>query len=368
MHINRIIKGTSNIIAGNKTIINMQSNINKVHIENNTANDISKKLLKQIIQCNNKHTFIDLDKYKKAHQKLFNSVLHELISRDKLLKQSNNMFIDIDNDKLFNDLVNNMHMQTNNTYIERDKCTLPCDMLFKELKSNDIMHTQKSAGHKDHSANFINDTHARDINNDELLRNRILYHVNKIDNMQKCISKYQKDIASTLSTIYRNDIDTKFCKFKEVNDKFNILFDGFGNYIFNKKIVKEQIILDAKASINIKNYTPIFHSKYICISEIDEYLTDNIATMHNNIKNKKYNEVLALSKLIWSFIFKSIKRMPKHNKIKKANNANKEISNANDANKKIACNDSTNKQKTNGNATNKKVTNLINTSKKIVNV
>ena len=68
MHINRIIKGTSNIIAGNKTIINMQSNINKVHIENNTANDISKKLLKQIIQCNNTHTFIDLHKYKKAHQ------------------------------------------------------------------------------------------------------------------------------------------------------------------------------------------------------------------------------------------------------------------------------------------------------------
>ena len=52
-----------------------------------------------------------------------------------------------------------------------------------------------------------------------------------------------------------------------------------------KKIVKGQIILDAKASINIKNYTPIFDNKYICISEIDEYLTDNIATMHNNIKN-----------------------------------------------------------------------------------
>ena len=87
------------------------------------------------------------------------------------------MFIDIDNDKLSNDLVNDMHIQTNNTYIERDKCTLPCDMLFKELKSNDIMHKQKSAGHKDPSANFINDTHACGINNDELLRNHILYHV-----------------------------------------------------------------------------------------------------------------------------------------------------------------------------------------------
>ena len=69
MHINKIITGTSNIIAGNKTIINMQSNINKVHIENNTANDIGKKLFNQITQCNNKHTFIDLDKYKKAHKK-----------------------------------------------------------------------------------------------------------------------------------------------------------------------------------------------------------------------------------------------------------------------------------------------------------
>ena len=42
---------------------------------------------------------------------------------------------------------------------------------------NDIMHKQKSAGHKDPSANFINDTHACGINNDELLRNHILYHV-----------------------------------------------------------------------------------------------------------------------------------------------------------------------------------------------
>ena len=53
--------------------------------------------------------------------------------------------------------------------------------------------------------------------------------------MQKCISKYQKAITSTLSTIYCNDIDTKFYKLKEVNDKFNILFDDFGNYIFDKK-------------------------------------------------------------------------------------------------------------------------------------
>ena len=50
MHINKILKGTSNIIAGNKTIINMQGNIKKVHIENNTANDISKKLFNQITQ------------------------------------------------------------------------------------------------------------------------------------------------------------------------------------------------------------------------------------------------------------------------------------------------------------------------------
>ena len=51
---------------------------------------------------------------------------------------------------------------------------------------------QISAGHKESSANIINDTHTRDINIDELLYYHILNYANKINNMQKCISKNQK--------------------------------------------------------------------------------------------------------------------------------------------------------------------------------
>ena len=75
-------------------------------------------------------------------------------------------------------------------------------------------------------------------------------------------------------------------------------------------------------------YAPIFDNKYISLSEINEYLTDNITSVHNNIKNKKYNDVLALSKLIWDFVSMSINRMNKYN------NANKKINNINDAYKK----------------------------------
>ena len=54
------------------------------------------------------------------------------------------------------------------------------------------MYMQISAGHKESSANIINDTHTRDINNDELIHHHILNHANKINNMQKCISENKK--------------------------------------------------------------------------------------------------------------------------------------------------------------------------------
>ena len=270
MHLNRIKNNNDN----NKDICKEMNNtrpvvicdnikntnkklINKVHIENNSGNTITKKthikvfnnVSKKVKSINNTHA--DYDKYKK----LFNNVL-------KQIKQ-----------------VTKVHTKTSNAFIDLDMCKEAHKKLFinvlNELKSNN-MHIQKSAGHKDSSANIINEVHIRDINNDVLLHNHILYHASKINNMHKCISNKQKNIASTLSAIYHDDIDTQSNKLKEVNDKLNLILNSTYKIIFNKKVVKEQIILDAKASISIRKYTPIIDNKCVCISEIEEYLSINI--------------------------------------------------------------------------------------------
>ena len=93
--------------------------------------------------------------------------------------------------------------------------------VLDQLKSNNNVHVQKRVGHKDSSANIINEVHIRNINNDVLLHNQILYHASKINNMHKCINNNQKNIASTLSNICHDDIATQFNKLREVNDKLN---------------------------------------------------------------------------------------------------------------------------------------------------
>ena len=204
--------------------------------------------------------------------------------------------------------------------------------------------------------------HIRDIINDVLLHNHILCQANKINNVHTCISNNQKTVAYTLSNIYHDDIDTQFNKLKEVNVKLNSLLNSTYKTMFNKKVAKEQIILDAKTSINIRKYTLIIDNKSACILEIDEYLSNNIDNLRNNIKNKKYNEVLTMLLLIRKHIIKSINRMRTHTKIKKNNNTNKKVTNANNVNKKVPGTNNANKKVT---ITNKKVTNTNNTNKKI---
>ena len=392
MHINKIINNNKDICNTKPVVIsdkiknihkklidakiNSFISINKVHIENNSAS-ISKKthkklfnnVLKQIIS-NNKQTnnaLIDTDKCKKAPKKLFNSVLKQLISNDKVHMQTNNIDkCTIANDKLFNNLVNNMHTQTNN------KCVLAYDMLVNSVISNNKVRKQNSAGHKDSTANIINKACNNDTINDNLLHKGIIYFANKAISVEKVINKHQKDIACTLSNMYHNDNDSKFNKLKEVSDKINLLLNALQKTIFNQKLAKEQIILDAKVSINVKRYTPIVDNKYICISEIYEYLSDNIDYIHDNIKNKKCNELLTLLKSIREHIFISIKRMYAHDKNKKsinANNTNKKITNANNANnanKKITNANNTNKKIINENNSNKKINNENNLNKKIM--
>ena len=333
MHLNRIKNNNDNIKNTHNKLIN------KVLIENNSANSIAKK----------------------SHIKVFNDI-------PKKVKSINNTHVDHDKHNMLKQIkqVIKMHTKTSNAFINLDKCKKAHKKLFinvlNQLKSNNNVHIQKSAGHKDSSANIINEVHIRDINNDVLLHNHILYHASKINNMHKCISNNQKNIASTLSNIYHDDIDTQFNKLSEVNDKLNSLLNSTSKIIFNKKLVKEQIILDAKVSINIRKYTPIIDNKRVCILEIDQYLSNNIDNLHKNIKNKKHNEVLTMLLLIRKHIIKSINRVRTHSKNIKDNNTNKKVTSANNANKKVPSTNNANKKAT---ITNKKVTNNNNTNKKI---
>ena len=345
MHINRIKNNNDNIKNKQNKLIN------KVYIENNSANSITKK----------------------SHIKVFNDIPEKV-------KSINNTHVDHDKHNMLKQIkqVIKVHTKTNNAFINLDECKKAHKKLFinvlNQLKSNNNVHIQKSAAHKDSSANIINEVHIRDINNDVLLHNHILYHASKINNMHKCINNNQKNIASTLSNIYYDDIDTQFNKLKEVNEKLNSLLNSTSKIIFNKKLVKEQIILDAKVSINIRKYTPIIDNKRAYILEIDVYLSKNIDNFHNNVKNKKYHEVLTMLLLIRKHIIKSINRMYTHSKNKKDNNTNKNVTSANNANKKVPGTNNTNKKVPSTNnankkvtITNKKVTNTNNANKKITN-
>ena len=325
MHVNRIKNNNDNIKNTHNKLIN------KVHIENNSANSITKK----------------------THIKVFNDI-------PKKVKSINNTHVDHDKHNMLKQIkqVIKMHTKTSNAFINLDKCKKAHKKLFinvlNQLKPNNNVHIQKSAGHKDSSSNIINEVHIRDINNDVLLHNHILYHASKINNMHKCINNNQKNIASILSNIYYDDIDTQFNKLTQVNEKLNSLLNSTSKIIFNKKLVKEQIILDAKVSINIRKYTPIIYNKRARILEIDEYLSNNIGNLGNNIKNEKYNEVLTTLLLIRKHIIKSVNRMHKHSKNKKDKNTNKKVTSANNASKKVPGTNNTNKKVSSTNNANKK--------------
>ena len=106
--------------------------INKVHTENNSANTITKEthikvlnnMHKQVISIDNTH--IDYGK----HKKLFNNVL-------KQIKQ-----------------VNKVHTKTSNTFIDLDKCKKAHKKLFinvhNQLKSNIMLICKKGQDIKTH--------------------------------------------------------------------------------------------------------------------------------------------------------------------------------------------------------------------------
>ena len=143
----------------------------------------------------------------------------------------------------------------------------------------------------------------------------------------------------------------------------NLLLEGICLFVFNKRIKKESIVENVNVINNITEHTAIIDNKRVCLGDIHEYLYENINDIHDNIKNKKYEKVLADLLLIQKHTFKSINRMYIHNVNKKtnANNANKK---SNKANKKITSANSANEKITSANNANEKITIANNANKK----
>ena len=140
--------------------------------------------------------------------------------------------------------------------------------------------------------------------------------------------------------------------------------------MFNKKVKKESIVENVNVLNNIIEHTTLIDNKRVCLRDIHEYLHENINDTHNNIKNKKYEKVLADLLLMQKHTFKSINRMHKYNvnkKITKDNSGNKKITKDNRANKKITKDNSANKKITKDNRANQKITKDNSANQKITN-
>ena len=253
---------------------------------------------------------------------------------------------------------NKVHKQDN--VFDYDKCKKLHKELFNKVLI-ELLYT-KSAGHKDSSAN-INKAHANDVKHaNSLLHNHILYYFNKIKKIEKGLSEHNKNILSSLNKKYP-DNRVKLNELKKVNDKLNLLLEGICLFVFNKRIKKESIVENVNVINNITEHTAIIDNKRVCLDDIHEYLYENINDIHDNIKNKKNEKVLADLLLIQKHTFKSINRMYIHNVNKKtnANNANKK---SNKANKKITSANSANEKITSANNANEKITIANNANKK----
>ena len=210
--------------------------INKVHIENNAASNTSKK----------------------THKKLFKNALKPIETFNKVPKQ--------------------------NIIFDHDKCI----KLHKELFNKVLIELlyNKSAGHKDSSAN-VNKAHANDVKHaNSLLHNHITYYFNKIKKIERTLSEHNKHILTSLNKKY-SDNRVKLNEFKKVNDKLNLLLECICLFMFNKKIKKESIVENVNVLNNINEHTALIDNKRVCLGDILEYLYENINDIHANTKKER---------------------------------------------------------------------------------
>ena len=84
----------------------------------------------------------------------------------------------------------------------------------------------------------------------------------------------------------------------------NLLLEGICLFMFNKRIKKESIVENVDVINNITELTAIIDNKRVCLGDVHEYLYENINDLHDNIKNEKYEKVLADLLLIQKHTFK----------------------------------------------------------------
>ena len=103
-------------------------------------------------------------------------------------------------------------MQNNKVIID-DECKKTHKKLFndilKELISNNKVHMQNKinyeARNKDSSANIIDNWYEIESMHNSLLDNHISYYFNKIKKIEKGLTEHNKNIMSSLSKIYSDD-------------------------------------------------------------------------------------------------------------------------------------------------------------------
>ena len=111
---------------------------------------------------------------------------------------------------------------------------------------------------------------------------------------------------------------------------------------FNKKVIKESILENTNTKKSIITYTSIIDNKGACIGNIEEYLDDVCANIHDKIKNNKLNEANIELLNIQKHILKYINDMRDHNKKSVNKKITKDNSANNSSNKKITKHNSAN--------------------------
>ena len=130
--------------------------------------------------------------------------------------------------------------------------------VLMQIKSNDKVPIENSAGYKDSSAN------------NKVNKQTILPTFKKIRKIKITLSKYIENFRDPLNKLYNDDL-IKSNELKRVNNESNKLLNALCMHFFNKRVIKKSILQNTNTKKNIIKYTKIIDNKRVCIVDIEEY-------------------------------------------------------------------------------------------------